>query len=112
MLVAMVAFTFRYLHAVRKMKRMIAEGGTTPEDRVAWGFRRATGRKPQAVEVKLLADGLARRTARFRQSPAESAKILTPGEARPDPKLDPVELASYAVTANILLNLDEVITRE
>ena len=48
------------------------------------------------------ADGLARRTARFRQSPVEAAKILTPGEARPDPKLDPIELASYAVTANIL----------
>ena len=26
--------------------------------------------------------------------------------------LRPVELASYAVTANILLNLDEVVTRE
>jgi mono/diheme cytochrome c family protein len=102
-----------YIEAARALaQRMIAEGGTTPEDRVAWAFRRATGRQPQAVEVKLLADGLARRTARFRQSPAESAKILTPGEARPDPKLDLVELASYAVTANILLNLDEVITRE
>jgi hypothetical protein len=102
-----------YIEAARALaQRMIAEGGTTPEDRVAWAFRRATGRQPQAAEVKLLADGLARRTARFRQSPAESAKILTLGEARPDPKLDPLELASYAVTANILLNLDEVITRE
>ena len=102
-----------YIEAARALaQRMITEGGTTPEDRIAWAFRRATGRKPQPAEVKLLADGLAKRTARFRQSPAESGKILTLGAAKPDPKLDPIELASYAVTANILLNLDEVVTRE
>jgi mono/diheme cytochrome c family protein len=102
-----------YVEAARALaQRMITEGGSTPEDRIAWAFLRATGRRPQAAEVKVLADGLAKRTARFRQSPDESAKILTFGESKPNPKLDATELASYAVTANILLNLDEVITRE
>ncbi len=60
----------------------------------------------------MLTAGLAKRMARFRQSPEEAAKILTVGETKADAKLDPAELAAYAGTANVLLNLDEVVTRE
>jgi hypothetical protein len=62
--------------------------------------------------VKVLADGLARRLSRFRQSPGEAAKLLTVGAAKADPQRDTIELAAYTGTANVLLNLDEVVTRE
>ncbi len=102
-----------YVEAARVLaQRMIAEGGATPEARIAWAFRRATGRQPEAAEVKVLADGLARRIARYSQSPEEAGKILTVGETKPDPKSEVVQLAAYTGTANVLLNLDEVITRE
>ena len=39
-------------------------------------------------------------------------KLLAFGEAKPDPKLAAAELAAYTTTANVLLNLDEVVTRE
>ena len=91
---------------------MILEGGTTPEARIDWAFRRTTGRKPTEREVKVLADGLAKRSLRFQQTPDEAKKLLTIGAAKVDAKVDPVELASYTATANVLLNLDEVITRE
>ncbi len=102
-----------YVEAARVLaQRMIAEGGSTPEQRIAWAFRRATCRAPHADELKVLVAGLAKRTARFQQSPDEAAKILAVGEAKPDPKLNPIELAVYTGTANVLLNLDEVVTRE
>ena len=102
-----------YVEAARVLaQRMILEGGTTPEARIDWAFRRTTGRKPTEREVKVLADGLARRALRFQQTPDEAKKLLTIGAAKADAKVDPVELASYTATANVLLNLDEVITRE
>jgi hypothetical protein len=93
-------------------QRMIAEGGSTPEHRITWAFRRATSRTPRADELQVLAAGLAKRTARLQQSPEEAARILAVGEAKPDPRLNPIELAAYTGTANVLLNLDEVVTRE
>ena len=102
-----------YVEAARVCaQRMIAEGGTTPEQRIAWAFRLATCRTPRADEVKVLADGLAKRLTRLRQSPDEAAKILAVGVAKADAKFDAVELAAYTGTANVLLNLDEVVTRE
>ncbi len=102
-----------YIEAARILaQRMIAEGGSTPEQRIAWAFRLATCRAPRPDEVKVLADGLAKRTARLQQSPDEAAKILAVGAAKADAKFSAVELAAYTGTANVLLNLDEVVTRE
>jgi hypothetical protein len=102
-----------YIEAARVLaQRMITEGGSTPEQRIAWAFRRATCREPRADELQVLVAGLAKRTARLQQSPDEAAKILAVGEAKADPKLNPIELAAYTGTANVLLNLDEVVTRE
>jgi hypothetical protein len=102
-----------YIEAARVLaQRMIAEGGTTPEQRIAWAFRLATSRRPDAAEVKVLADGLARRLSRFRQSPDAAAKLLTVGAAKSEPQFAAAELAAYTGTANVLLNLDEVVTRE
>jgi len=102
-----------YVESARVLaQRMLLEGGTTPEQRIAWAFRRATGAEPHADELRILTAGLEKRLTRFRNSPDEAAQLLTVGETKPDPKLDPIELAAYAVTGNVLLNLDRVVTRE
>ena len=48
-----------YVEAARKLaERMIVEGGTTSSERIAWAFRRATARRPDAKELSTLAQGL------------------------------------------------------
>jgi hypothetical protein len=102
-----------YVEAARVLaQRMLAEGGATAEERIAWAFRRATGRAPRPEELQVLAGGLTKRLARYQQSPDEAQKLLAFGSARPDPKFAAAELAAYTTTANVLLNLDEVVTRE
>jgi hypothetical protein len=102
-----------YVEAARVLaQRMILEGGATPEARIQWGFKRAVGRTPTVQEVKILSDGLAKRAVRFQQSPEEAKKLISVGAAKADPKTDTVELANYTAAANVLLNLDELITRE
>ena len=44
--------------------------------------------------------------------PAEAEALLRAGEAKPDPKLEPVEVAAYAAVCRLLLNLDETVTKE
>ncbi len=102
-----------FVEAARALaENMIRKGGLTTKERIAYGFRRATARAPQADELRILHQGLEARLARFRADPDAAAQLVRIGDSKPDPSMDEVELAAYAVTANVLLNLDETITRE
>jgi hypothetical protein len=102
-----------YVEAARALaQRMMTDGGATPAERIAWGFRRVTSRKPDAADLKVLTAGLEKRLARFRAEAEAARKLIVQGASKPDPKLDPAELAGYTLTANVLLNLDEVVTKE
>jgi len=93
-------------------ERMIREGGTTPESRITTGYRLATARRPDAETLLLLRDGFESRLAEFQAAPESAAALIAHGASIPDPAIPPAELAAYSVTANILLNLDRVITRD
>ncbi len=102
-----------YVEAARVLaQRMLAEGGATPGERIAWGFQRATCRPPSPDELRILTAGLQKRLPLYQQQPQAATELASLGAAPPLPKADPAELAAYIVTANVLLNLDEVVTRE
>ena len=67
---------------------------------------------PAEDERALLVAGLNDDVAHFRQNADAARQLVTLGESKASSTLDPVELAAYALTANVLLNLDEVVTRE
>ena len=97
---------------VERVTRMIREGGTTAGERLATGYRLASARRPDAETVAILQKGLEKRLAEFAAAPESAKAYIAHGASRPDAAIDPVELAAYTVTANILLNLDRVITRD
>ncbi len=102
-----------FVEAARKLgERMLTEGGTTTDSRLAFGFHLCLGRQPSAVELKLLREGLTADTARFKAQPEAAKQINGVGESKPAAKSDPAELAAWTLTANVLLNLDEFVTRE
>ncbi len=102
-----------YVEAARRLaERMLTEGGATPEARIAWAFQRATARQPDAKELQTLTAGLTARLTLYQQDAAAAQQLISQGASKPDAKLNPAELAAYTATANILLNLDEVVTRE
>ncbi|MEY2598946.1 MAG: hypothetical protein RLZZ142_1205 [Verrucomicrobiota bacterium] len=101
-----------FVEAARKLaERMIAEGGTDPAARIAWGFKAVTARTPKPEEAAVLLKGLQKQLARFQQNPQAATELLAFGDSKPAPALAPAEIAAYAVTANVLLNLDEFIAR-
>jgi hypothetical protein len=102
-----------YVEAARKLaERMLSEGGATAEARIAWAFQQATGRRAEKSEIELLTKGLKSRLARFEADSDAARKLINQGASKPDPKWASTELAAYTTTANVLLNLDEVVTRE
>jgi hypothetical protein len=102
-----------YVEAARLLaERMIREGGSQPESRIAWAFRTVTAREPDADELRVLATGFAKRHAYYRERPEQAEALLTSGAAPVGEGLDRIELAAYATVGTVLLNLDEFVTRE
>ncbi len=101
-----------YVEAARKLgERMMKEGGTTDAERIRFAVYVVLSREPTAQEAEILAEGLRADRAKFAKQPDAARKLLAFGDSKPDPKIDAVELAAHAVTANILLNLDEAVVR-
>jgi Protein of unknown function (DUF1553). len=102
-----------YIEAARMLaEKMLKEGGERAEQRLAWAFRRVTSRQPSEAEVKALVRNLNSQLEYFTRNSTEAEKLLSVGEKRNDQALNRAELAAYATTASLLLNLDEVITRQ
>ena len=91
---------------------MIREGGAEPDARLRYGFRLLTSRTPDARELKVLQSNLAFHRDYFASDAARAQSMVSLGESKPDPAIAPAELAAYASVASLMLNLDEVISKE
>jgi hypothetical protein len=102
-----------YVEASRMLaERILTECAGGPEERVAWAFRLVTSRWPDQNERRILVNNLNVQLEYFRSNPGEAARLLAVGEKRNNEKLNVAELAAYASTASLILNLDEVITKQ
>ncbi|MEY4272609.1 MAG: hypothetical protein RL250_1475, partial [Verrucomicrobiota bacterium] len=101
-----------YVEAARKLAEQTLRQPGDLDRRLAWAFRRVTCRELHADEAKVLRAGLEQRLVKFRADLPAARKLLANGRSPAAADLDPAELAAWSVTANILLNLDETITRE
>ncbi|MCO5296728.1 MAG: PSD1 and planctomycete cytochrome C domain-containing protein [Fimbriimonadaceae bacterium] len=79
-------------------KRMLAVPGL--RERVGLGFRLGTSRRPSEAEVARLVQVARDQTQYFQNHPDEAAKLA-----------DSPELAAWTIVGNVLLNLDETMTR-
>ncbi|MCI0739004.1 MAG: PSD1 and planctomycete cytochrome C domain-containing protein [Gemmataceae bacterium] len=93
-------------------ERLMKEGGKTPEQRLHLAFRMATARHPTAVEQNVLMQGFERTLKHFQSDRTAAMKLVQTGESPRDARLDAVEQAAYAAVLNMILNLDEVVTKE
>ena len=102
-----------YVEASRKMaERVIREGGETDADRLAYAFRLATSRRPSDGEQAALVRLHETMQGRYRGNAAAAEELLSVGESPRAEEIDTVELAAMTAVMNVVLNLDEVITRE
>ncbi len=93
-------------------RRMIREGGGDAAARISFGFQLVVARPPRAEEMKRLQACYERALADFKANPAEAAQLLQNGKALMPAAPDSIEFAAHALTAGVILNLDETVTRE
>ena len=102
-----------FVEAARKLaERMLLEGGDSDPQRIVFAFRTVAVRFPSKREQKVLLQALEDYRADYQGQPELAAELLGTGDSKVHPELDKVELAAATALANVLLNLDEVTTRE
>ena len=101
-----------FVEAARVLAASVLAGQCGNEaDCAAQIFRRVTSRRPEAKEISALTGLLARQRARFAADPAAAGKLISLGASPRGREFDAVELASWTVVAQAILNLDETLTR-
>ncbi len=101
-----------YVEAARVLgQRVLAQGGPDPTSRLDFAFRLCVARPPTDRERDILLALYRRQLDHFRQDPKAAEALLKVGESPRPPGLDPAELAAWTAIGNVLLNLDETITK-
>lgn len=101
-----------YVEAARKLaERAIHEGGSAADGRLEFAFRVATGRDPNEKERGILRKTFDEMLAAYRADEKGAQSFLAVGASPRDAAIPVSELAAYAAVANMILNMDEVVTK-
>ncbi len=101
-----------FVEAARKLaERAILEGGKTDEARLTFAFRLATGRAPDAHDLGVLQSTLQQFRSQYRENEKAARELLSVGASPRNPAIAVSELAAYTAVTNLILNLDETITK-
>ncbi len=102
----------QHFEAARALaERVIAEGGPDDEKRLHWLFRTVLSRKPDTKETTMLTAALAKQRELYQKDPKAAEKAILVGESLPKKIATPAETAAWTLIANLVLNLDETVSR-
>ena len=102
----------QFFEAARGLaERAMHEGGESAEARAAWMFRLCTSRQPDRKTIEELVTLLADETVAYKSDLDAAKQVISVGTPPPDDSLDTAELAAWTMVANVVLNLDEVVTK-
>ena len=100
----------QFVEAARALaERSAKEGHADTKSRIHAMFTRLAGRAPDAFESKVLCELESKQRSRFLSDPESAAHFLAVGDKKPDPTLDPIDVATLAAVAQAILNLDAVV---
>ena len=101
-----------YVEAARCFAEQLLQQPGSDADRLGQAMAMATGRPARQTEIDLLAKRLAKLQAYYARNLESVKDLLSIGEAKPDPALDGIQVAAFTGITSLILNLDEVITKE
>ena len=102
----------QHVEAARHVaRRMLPEGGTTMDERLGFAFRLVTGRRCKPLELDVLRRLFDKQREFFTADEEAATKLLSVGESKTDPTLNPIDLAAGTVVAQAILNHDATVTK-
>lgn len=101
-----------FVEAGRKLaERAWREAGKTSTDRLGFMFHLAAGRAATEAELQILEKTFSDLLSAYRTDGKGAEAFLKVGASPPDASIPAAHLAAYAAVANMILNMDEVITK-
>ena len=101
-----------YVEAAQALaRRVVHEGGTQARERVSYALRLCLCRPPRAEQIDALLNLLKTETEFYEANPTKADQMATDPLGPLPKELNPAELAAWTVVANVLLNLDGVLTK-
>jgi len=89
----------------------LKEAGDKPENRIDFMAKRLLSRPLKPEELTVVQGVLNDLLEHYKAHPEEAKKLISVGEAKADPGMDPAGLAAWTMVANQLMNLDEVLNK-
>ncbi len=102
----------QFIEAARHLAQTaIKEGGETFNGRLDVIGKRLLARSFREEEKQVIRQSLEDLSAYYQSAPEDAAKLITVGESKADPAIQPSELAAWTMVCNELMNLDEVLNK-
>jgi mono/diheme cytochrome c family protein len=92
-------------------RRVASKGGSEPKQQALFAFRTVLARMPRTEELNRLAALYERELTHFKQDEAAARKMAGGATNEQSSGEDTAALAAWTVLVNVLLNLDETITK-
>lgn len=103
----------QFVEAARKLaERMLTEGGETPAQQIRYGHRVVLAQEPNPKVLKILESAFSKYASNYAVDPTSARQLLAVGDSKVNSDLKQSDLAAMTAISNILLNLDETVTKE
>jgi len=101
-----------YVEAARKLGERMWKAGATDEARLRAGWMLALAREPNGKEMAAAVKALGKFRAHYAGRAEEARRYVSVGESARDEGVPLAEAAAYAAVGSLILNLDEMVTKE
>ncbi|MGH7944942.1 MAG: PSD1 and planctomycete cytochrome C domain-containing protein [Opitutaceae bacterium] len=101
-----------FVEAARVMAQGVSVAADDDAARLDYAFRVLTARTPTAKEKSVLLARLEKLRAHYAADSAAARQLASVGEAARPETLDPVEHAAWTALCSLMMNLDEVLSKE
>lgn len=101
----------QFVEAARALAQKLIQSESEDDRRIDLAYRLATARPANEREKTLLTAMLKEQRQRFTEDADSANKYLSVGESKRDQSIDAIEHAAWTVIGQMILNLDETLTR-
>jgi hypothetical protein len=101
----------QFVEAARVLAEHAIKAGKDDDAHIEYIAKRFLARPFKPQEMTIVKSSLADLRTNYKAKPDEAKKLITFGESKPDATLDPIELATWTMLVNELMNLDEALNK-
>lgn len=100
-----------YIEAAQSLARLMVTAGSSPEERLRYGFERCVSRSPSHDELQRLVQLYETSRVNYAADDKLAEDMATDPIGAPPEDIEMADLAALTLAANVLLNLDEMLMK-